>query len=1353
MAILVSPGVSVTVVDESQYGTSGPGTVPLLIIATAQDKLQPGSTTSIAPGTTKANAGKLFLVTSQRDSLQTFGTPFFESTAGSVMLDSELNELGLFTLYEYLGIANTAYVIRADVDLSQLLPTNAEPTGPVLDGQYWLDLSTTKWGLFRSNGNPNPAFTWQNQKPLVINSGGNLETIVQGQTATPIVGANTGIITASGSLVINGITVSLSAGDSLSTVASKINGNSLLQLKKINATIFSRQGKFSYTSSEYGDIFNLRIVTSVMDTAITLANSSFSILNDLGLTSEPMNVRLPAAAFGAAGNIAINTLTLADNSTVDNEMWEKITITTTSGQQDWWFKIGTTDMSGDTAGWGWLEAQPKVLSGTVSSPTLNPGDSCTIEIDDGSTLTVTVPASPNNNLAGFVGAINAQLNSGSGTNAVARILTSGGSKFLQIINYDGTSININDNSDQYGTGHPWRDCGILPVTTYWGAVTGTVSNPTFQAATLLTKSATVMNPGSGYAVGDNLIVQGGVHTTSSVLSVTSLQVVGATPNVPGTNYQVNDTITFNGLGYNTSVVLTVDSIDQNGGITLLSISQAGQFVGNSAPTNGVSPNATSKNGTGATVNLTWGVNTASVSVPGSYTVYPTNPASVTGGMGSNATFDLQFDWLQSTSFSVALPGQAPVIIHVPASPNNTLNGVIDEINQVGFPSGPIVASTTGLNQLTITNTNGTAFILEDVRGTPLAGAGINVGKFFGRQLIYQGYAPSMIVPSDIESLALNNIWMNTTPSGLGISLDVKRYVSGQWIAQNSTPNTGSIPLYNADAAADAGFGSLKSFGSIYAQYNSMGNMPATADLLLKAWNGSTWENLNYIASTTAPVGPAVDGTLWYNAALQADIMVNDGVAWVGYKMMYPGTDPNGPILDSAEPVKQSTGGAIVDYDIWIKTDETPYPVIYRYNATSTMWEQVDNTDNSTAAGIIFADARPNADGTQMGSMQMSDMVTSDYVDPDVPDALLHPAGMLLFNTRYSTNNVKVFRKNYLPAGNAWRDRWVTFSGNAPDGTPYMGSAAQRIVIVDAMNSALVSSTEARAEQNYFNLMAAPGYIECFAEMVALNTDKNNVAFVIGDTPRDLAASGTAIQNWANNAADVAEDSSAGLITHSPYAGLWYPWGLAPDLAGNEVLVPSSLIALRTIAYSDSVSYPWFPPAGFNRGLVTGVSSVGYVDATGSYVPVTLNQGQRDVLYQNNINPIAYIPGRGLVVYGQKTLDPIASALDRVNVSRLINYLVYNLDNLAKPFLFELNDSTTQASVRQAFNGYLQNLVTQRALYDFAVVCDDSNNTPDRIDQNQLWIDIAIKPEKAIEFIYIPIRVLNTGAPLPGGSQS
>jgi len=117
----------------------------------------------------------------------------------------------------------------------------------------------------------------------------------------------------------------------------------------------------------------------------------------------------------------------------------------------------------------------------------------------------------------------------------------------------------------------------------------------------------------------------------------------------------------------------------------------------------------------------------------------------------------------------------------------------------------------------------------------------------------------------------------------------------------------------------------------------------------------------------------------------------------------------------------------------------------------------------------------------------------------------------------------------------------------------------------------------------------------------------------------------------------------------------------------------------------------------------------------------------------------------LLVWGQKTSAPAASALDRVNVSRLVMYIRRQLRKNTLAFVFEPNDQLTRDNLKSAVDGFLGDILIKRGLYDFATVCDESNNTPDRIDRNEMYIDIAIKPVKAAEFIYIPIRVVATGA--------
>lgn len=1365
MATLTSPGVSVTITNESFYATAGTGTVPLVVIATAQDKSQPGSSTALASGTVKSEAGKLNLITSQRDALQKFGTPNFYKVAGTPQYDNELNELGLFSLYEYLGIANQAYVIRADVDLAQLAPSSTEPSGTPSTGSNWLDLNNTTWGLFKSNGNVNSAYSWQSKAPLIPEAI-NLETIVQGNTTAPIVDPTAAVVTAAGSLVINNVSVALAIGDSITSVINKINNTLALSKKGISATAFVRSQKFypdgtlvpAVTGRSYGDVYNLRVVANNVETSITLSGTTPSLITDLGFGSTtPTNHHLPKASYGIEGDVAVDTVSIENNAR-KNGVWQKISQVTVTGTTSWWFKVGSIDAN--YPGWGWREATPRVITGTIPNPTFTDGQVVNIAIAGSAPFDVTLTGTT---LDSFISDLNTAFNDES-VNVIAKKNTVGNNSYLQIINYDGTDVWLHDDSDYTGDQHPFLDAGISTSQTFFGSVTGTVSNPTFNVPSLYIGSATTASSGTGYTVGDVLTVQGGTFTTAGQLQVASITAVNVTVQNPGLGYVVGEVITISGAGFTPSspIQLLVESIGPGGAIDTVSILSPGQYTGGTVPSNPLTGSvAPGSAGVNASFAVTWGVGTVTVSVstPGLYSAMPSNPVSITGGTGSSATFNLVGAYSFSDVVSIDLGGGTAVEVNVPG----TLDGLIAAIN-AAFPSfttaGLVVASkvtdsATGGYLLKINNPNGTNFTLKDVSGTALNSAGIPVGYTFGKKLIYKGYSPSLTVPELPADLAIDNIWMNTTAQNRGANFVVKQYRNGTWVNLNINPNTGTIPMYDSTTVADSGFGANKSNGSVFLQYNSDGDTPPEANHVLKVWDEqlSSWQPLSYTPSATEPAGPPASGTYWYNTALQADIMVSTGQVWQGYKVAYPATDPNGPILSASAPTEQSDNTALVDYDIWIDTSDVEnYPKIYRYNVANSSWDLIDNTDYTSAAGIIFADARANVNGTATGSTASADMVLSDWVDPDAPLATLYPRGLMMFNTRYSTNNVKKWTPNAVPTA-PYKDRWVTISGNKSDGTPYMGHWAQRNVVVQALKAVINANQDARAEQTYFNLIACPGYTEVIGDLVELNTDKKNIGFVIGDTPARLTPDGISVQNWATNANGAISDGPDGLFTHNDYAGLYYPWALSTNLDGSSIFVPPSTMALRTYAYNDQVAYPWFAPAGYTRGLVTGVSAVGYLNSENSFQFVQLSQGQRDVMYTNSINPIAYLPNRGLVVYGQKTTSPTASALDRVNVARLVNYLNYQLDNIAKPFLFEPNDVQTRRAVTTTFTGFIGNLVGLRAIYDFAVVCDDTNNTPERIDRNELWIDIAIKPEKAIEFIYIPVRLLNTGEPLPGANRT
>ena len=541
----------------------------------------------------------------------------------------------------------------------------------------------------------------------------------------------------------------------------------------------------------------------------------------------------------------------------------------------------------------------------------------------------------------------------------------------------------------------------------------------------------------------------------------------------------------------------------------------------------------------------------------------------------------------------------------------------------------------------------------------------------------------------------------------------------------------------------------------------------------KQFVATNWRVLTATPSSNAPTALATNGQLWYNSIVdEVDMMHHNGTTWVGYNdaTAFPDADANGPIVAATMPTVQSAGGALVTGDIWVSTaDLENYPTVYRFNdnVTGTVAQKwgapIDTGDQTTEEGILFSDARWSTTGGTTASITdatIAELRVSNFLDADAPDPALYPKGMLLWNLRRSGFNVKRFERNYIntsednlrmgdandvPMGGYYPHRWVTESGNQADGTGSFGRKAQRKVVVQSLQAVVNNNDELRDDESrLFNLMATPGYPELIGEMISLNFDRGLTAFIIGDSPMRLKPDATSLNEWGTNVNLAVEDNDDGLVSRDEYLGVFYPAGFSSDNAGNNVVVPASHMMLRTVALSDQVSYPWFAPAGTRRGGITNATSTGYISSEGEFVSVSLNEGQRDTLYANNINPITFISGAGLVNFGQKTRARGASALDRINVARLVIYLRSQLNTLAKPYIFEPNDTITRNEIKQAAESLLLELVGQRGLYDYLVVCDETNNTPSRIDRNELYLDIAIEPVKAVEFIYIPLRLKNTG---------
>ena len=536
---------------------------------------------------------------------------------------------------------------------------------------------------------------------------------------------------------------------------------------------------------------------------------------------------------------------------------------------------------------------------------------------------------------------------------------------------------------------------------------------------------------------------------------------------------------------------------------------------------------------------------------------------------------------------------------------------------------------------------------------------------------------------------------------------------------------------------------------------------------------SNWQSspeFTYTASTTAPDQDPVDGRLWYYSTVNdADILIQNNGSWVGYQTVtndvrgYDLSDTNasGPIIAATAPTTQNDTALspLALGDLWIDTSDLEnYPKLYRWEQVSgvAQWVEIDTTDQVSQNGILFADARWAGNGTTDPVMDpyptIESLLTSSYLDLDAPSASLYPQGMLLFNTRRSGYNVKSFQSDYFNAESypddtlpTVKSTWLTASGNRDDGAMWSGRQAQRQLIVQAMKAGIDTSEAAREEQNQFSLIATTAYPELIPNMVALSNERNNTLFVVGDTPMRLPATGTDLAAWATNNGGLGFTTEDGLVTASQYLGTFYPSCQTTDLSGNTVVTAPSHMMMRTIIRSDAVSYPWLAPAGTRRGVVDNAIAIGYIDAaTGEFQQLSLGQGLRDVLYENDINPITFIPGVGIVNFGNKTTTSITSALDRINVSRLIAFLRGRLEEIGKLYLFEPNDDITRAEITNTVNSLMIDLVAKRGIYDYLVVCDLSNNTPARIDRNELWLDIAIEPVKAVEFIYIPLRIKNTG---------
>jgi hypothetical protein len=270
---------------------------------------------------------------------------------------------------------------------------------------------------------------------------------------------------------------------------------------------------------------------------------------------------------------------------------------------------------------------------------------------------------------------------------------------------------------------------------------------------------------------------------------------------------------------------------------------------------------------------------------------------------------------------------------------------------------------------------------------------------------------------------------------------------------------------------------------------------------------------------------------------------------------------------------------------------------------------------------------------------------------------------------------------------------------------------------------------ANKDEFRYNYITAPGLINSLPShssaitQLISNCSNNGNSMLIVDT----VAYGANIGNVTSAATAANLDSS--------YAATYWPWvqTVDPDTA-QQVWVPASTLMPGVYAFNDNSSEAWFAPAGINRGVMNNVTRAERY----------LTQGNRDTLYEANVNPLATLPGTGVTVFGQKTLQKKASALDRVNVRRLLIELKNYISQVADTFVFEQNTAATRNNFLLQVNPYLSSVQQRNGLYSFRVIMDESNNTPTVVDNNQMVGSIYLQPTKTAEFILLTFNVLPTG---------
>ena len=1437
---LISPGVEVTVIDESQYLPAAAGTVPFILFASAQNKIS-GTGTGIAAGTLEVNAGKVYLITSQRDMATTFGNPFFyTTTAGTPLNGYELNEYGLLAAYSVLGVSNRAFMMRANIDLAALTASLSRPLGDPSNNTYWLDTDASTFGVFEWNstaGSGTGAFTLKTpyvitdsdltsanvapannvgmigdyaivatntDLPLYYKAGNTIssnnasynEWVEVGSTdwqaVWPTIQSSAVNTSLNGYLTINGTTVDLGVVADFTDVAYGAGSNTyvavgttseanaaLNEVYYVNSANVNGTWTAANTNGYLGNLF--AVATDGTAYAAVGAGSTSGVANIItgGANATAWAVRASISAGGAFRGITYNGsnawVAVGDNGIIYQAPSTGDSVITfsaagangaTSATLYDVTRIGSTSQYVTVGSSGRILYTPNAFAGTANvsvSGFTNGLNAVACALNNGN---VVVAVGNGGTIVRYNGTGNI-LASG----AFAEVTTSAVPSTVNLVDVTynaGQFVAISSSGQVYlsSNGLTWG-VGVASGLTSISAITGGYN----------TSSAVIVGDSGGLVVGDpdslwtpnaqgstltvlaQAIVAAGITGISAAALNNRLNIYGDSTAQPTGG--ALGTITISGY----SSLLTVLGI--TAGTYNVPVTQAGPHTNpprwtstlvTQRPSGSVWNKTTAVNN-GTNLTLSKWSSTLLQFVQQSCPLYVSdaavNAALDPSGGGRNIA--------AGATYAQIHPADDSNDFVVTPSTNTVFNGLVGMKLFQRYASGPTNAQ--GISNDIEFSSPSTFWISATIKGNSSYATPVEVEV--------NGTAAEDFVTA-VFSANLDGVSAEVNAQGYII---LTHEYGGSILLQDGAGSTGIITT--AGFVANDGVATTVTVNAKTNYYFGSAGLGGDGDVTeLSNWvDGSTWAlGTEVYFQPTAPDRLPDNGTYWYySAADQVDIMIKDGGQWKGYYNvtadirgynLSTGLNDAGPIISPTEPTTMTVNNSEIQItdqvgQLWIDTSDLDnYPIIKRYEEVAPgdyQWVLIDNADQTSQNGIAFADARWASSGTvdpvNDPIPTIESLLYSDYLDLDAPDPDLYPEGILLWNMRRSGFNVKKFTTNLFTSQNypdetlpTYSYTWVTASGLRDNGAMYAGRKAQRALIVQALRAAIDVSSEAREDARIFNLLACPQYPELIQNLVVLNNDRSNTAFIIGDTPMRLPATSQPLQAYATNdlagAQVLPEDY---VTTGDPYVATYYPSCQTNNTNGTVVVQPPSHMMLRTYVRSDEASYPWFAPAGTRRGVVDNAARIGYINGqTGEFTQTNMGRDLRDILYENAINPITFIPGTGITAYGQKTRYNVGSALNRVNVARLIVYLRTQLATAVQPYLFEPNDAFTRNQVLATVTTLLNDLVAKRGLYDYLAVCDESNNPPDRVDRNELLVDIAVEPVKTVEFIFIPIRVKNTG---------